>query len=67
MYKGFLKLDGNQLLSVKAEGSLTARKTLQAGTKVGLSDPTILRGKVVAHRIKATLGISSVVPFSFKN
>jgi Family of unknown function (DUF6467) len=29
------------MLSVKAKGSLTARPTSQAGTKVGLSDPTV--------------------------
>ena len=39
--KGSLNLDGNQMLSVKAKGSLTARPTSQAGTKVGLSDPTV--------------------------
>jgi hypothetical protein len=37
---------------------LTARRTSQAETKVGLSDPTILSGKVVAQRIKVTLGIT---------
>ena len=58
MYKGFLRLDGNQSESAKAEGSLTARPTSRAGTKVGLSDPTVLRGKAVAQRIKVTLGIT---------
>ena len=42
----------------KAEGSLTARPTSRAGTKVGLSDPAVLNGKAVAQRIKATLGIT---------
>ena len=58
MCKGSLRLDGNQSKSAKAEGSLTARPTSQAGTKVGLSDPTVLRGKAVAHRTKVTLGIT---------
>ena len=42
----------------KAEGSLTARQTGRAETKVGLSDPTAPRGRAVAYRIKATLGIT---------
>ena len=57
-HKGSLRLDGNQPKSAKAEGSLTARQTSQAGTKVGFSDPTVLRGKAVAQRIKVTLGIT---------
>src|SRR5438552_10717457 len=46
--------------SVKAEGSLTARRTGRAGTKVGLSDPTFPRGRSVAQRIKATPGITGL-------
>jgi hypothetical protein len=46
--KGSLRLNGNQPKSVKAEGSLTARHTGRAGTKVGLSDPTTPSGRVVA-------------------
>ena len=38
--KGSLRLNGNQPMSAKVEGSLTARQTRRAGTKVGLSDPT---------------------------
>ena len=34
--------------SAKAEGSLTARPTSRADTKVGLSDQTIQNGMVVA-------------------
>ena len=49
---------GNHSKSVKAEGSLTARPTSRAGTKVGLSEPAILNGKVVYQRTKATLGIT---------
>ena len=48
--------------SVKAEGSLTARHTCQAGTKVGLSDPVVLSGKAIAQRIKATPGITGLSP-----
>ena len=46
--KGSLRLVGNQPSSVKAKGSLTARATAQAGTKVGLSDPTSPSGRGVA-------------------
>ena len=56
--KGSLRLNGNQPLSVKAQGSLTARPTSRAGTKVGLSDPTVQSGMAVAYRIKATPGIT---------
>ncbi len=56
--KGSLKMVGNHLKSAKVKGSLTARHTGRAGTKVGLSDPTVPRGRAVAHRIKATLGIT---------
>ena len=56
--KGFLKVDGHHLKSAKAEGSLTARRTGRAGTKVGLSDPTVPSGRGVAQRIKATPGIT---------
>ena len=56
--KGSLKLNGNQLTSVKAQGSLTARRTFRAETKDGLSDPTVPGGRAVAYRIKATPGIT---------
>ena len=39
--KGSLRMDGNHSESAKAEGSLTARLTGRAGTKVGLSDPVV--------------------------
>ncbi|CAI8600503.1 unnamed protein product [Vicia faba] len=39
--KGFLGPDGDWPSSAKAEGSLTARPTRRAGTKVGLSDQTV--------------------------
>ena len=56
--KGSLRLDGNQPESANAKGSLTARLTGRAGTKVGVSDPAVLNGKAVAQRIKATPGIT---------
>src|SRR5699024_12699532 len=48
--------------SVKAEGSLTARLTSRAGTKVGLSDPVVPHGRAIAQRIKATPGITGLSP-----
>ena len=57
-FEGSLRMDGNHSMSVKAEESLTATRTGGAGTKVGLSDPVTLSGKVIAQRIKATLGIT---------
>ena len=56
--KGPLRLNGNQPLSAKAQGGLTARPTRRAESKDGLSDPTILSGRVVAYRTKATPGIT---------
>lgn len=41
---------------------LTVRLTNQAVTNVGHSDPIILNGKVIAQRIKGTLGIKLIVP-----
>ena len=56
--KGSLNLDGNQVLSVSAQGSLTVRETSRAGTKVGTSDPAVHCGMAVAQRIKGTSGIT---------
>ena len=56
--KGSLSLVGNQVSSASAQGSLTVRVAARAGTKVGLSDPTVPSGRVVAQRIKVTLGIT---------
>ncbi len=53
-------MDGNHASSVKAQGSLTARLTSRADTKVGLSDPAVLCGKAVAQRIKGTPGITGL-------
>ena len=56
--EGSLRLFGNQPASVKAQGSLTARPTSRAGTKVGLSDPVAPHGRAIAQRIKGTPGIT---------
>jgi hypothetical protein len=45
---GSLRWDGHPLVSATAQGSLTARHTGRAGTKVGRSDPTVPRGRAVA-------------------
>ena len=57
-FKGSLRMDGNQPKSANAKGSLTARLTGRAGTKVGVSDPAVPNGRAVAQRIKATPGIT---------
>ncbi len=41
---------------------LTARQISRAGTKVGLSDPVIPNGRVIAHQINGTLGITGLSP-----
>ena len=46
--KGSLRMVGNHSKSAKAEGSLTARQTCRADTKVGLSDPAVEYGIAVA-------------------
>ncbi|WP_162163124.1 hypothetical protein [Saccharococcus caldoxylosilyticus] len=56
--KGSLRMVGNHSESAKAQGSLTARRTGRAGTKVGLSDPVVPYGRAIAQRIKATPGIT---------
>ena len=56
--KGSLSLDGNQVLSASAQGSLTVRPTGRAGAKAGTSDPAMACGSVVAQRIKGTSGIT---------
>ena len=38
------------------------RETFRAETKVGPSDPVVLSGKAIAHRIKATPGITGLYP-----
>ena len=56
--EGRLNLDGNQMSSAMAKACLTARPTSRAETKVGHSDPVILRGRVIDQRIKGTPGIT---------
>ena len=51
---------GNHSQSVKVKGSLTARETTRAGTKVGLSDLVVPYGRAITQRIKATLGITGL-------
>ena len=60
--EGHLRMIGNHSKSVKAKGSLTARSTDRADTKVGLSDPVVISGNAIAQRIKATLGITGLSP-----
>ncbi len=59
-FKGSLSVIGNHAESAKAKGSLTARQTSRAGTKVGLSDPVAPEGRAIAQRIKATPGITGL-------
>ena len=63
-FKGTLSLVGNQALSAKVEGCLTARPISRAGAKAGLSDPAVLDGKAVAQQIKGTPGITGLSPLS---
>lgn len=60
--EGSLRTVGNRPLSVLAKGSLTARPTSRAGTKVGQSDPVVPRGRAIAQRIKGTPGITGLSP-----
>jgi hypothetical protein len=53
---------GNHSLHIMVNACLTARRTCQAETKVGHSDPVIPRGRVIDQRIKATLGITGLSP-----
>ncbi|TKY50926.1 hypothetical protein E2542_SST22433 [Spatholobus suberectus] len=46
--KGFLGPDGDWPSSAKAKGSLTARPTRRAGTKVGHNDPTVSSERAIA-------------------
>ena len=55
---GQLRMVGNHLSSAMAQAGLTARRTCQAETKVGHSDPVVPRGRAIAQRIKGTPGIT---------
>jgi hypothetical protein len=60
--KGTLNTVGNRVWSIKVEVCLTARVTTRADTKVGFSDPLVLRGRASAQRIKVTPGITGWSP-----
>ena len=45
--EGLLTPVGNRSTSVKAQGGLTARVTIRAGAKAGLSDLMVLSGKAI--------------------
>ena len=60
--KGSLRMDGNHSKSAKAEGSLTARRTGRADTKVGLSDQTVIAWKSRRSTDKSYLGDNRLIP-----
>ena len=53
---------GNHVSSVNAQTGFTARHTRRAVRKLGVSDPAIPCGRVVAQRIKGTPGITGLYP-----
>ena len=57
-HEGGLITVGHREVSAMAQARLTARMTVRAGTKVGLSDPVALNGRAIAQRIKGTPGIT---------
>ena len=59
---GWLSVVGNHASSVKAKASLTVRLTGRTEAKAGLSDPVVLNGRAIAHRIKGTPGITGLSP-----
>ena len=60
--KGSLRMVGNHSKSAKAEGSLTARPTSRAGTKVGLSDPVVSEWKGHRSTDKSYPGDNRLIP-----
>ena len=58
--QGSLSVVGHHTSSARAQGSLTARPTGRAGTKVGPSDPLVARGCARAKRLKGTPGITGL-------
>src|SRR5438445_9211352 len=56
--KGSLSTVGNRASSVRAQGSLTVRRTRRADAKAGSSDPAVASGSAVAKRLKGTPGIT---------
>ena len=59
--KGSLSMFGNHAQSVKVEGSLTARPTSRAGTKVGLSDPAVREWNCRRSTDKSYLGDNRLI------
>ena len=59
--KGSLRMVGNHSQSAKAEGSLTARPTGRAGTKVGLSDPAVREWNCRRSTDKSYLGDNRLI------
>ena len=57
-FEGSLSMVGNHASSIWIEGSLTARPTSRADTKVGPSDPVVECGIAIAQRTKGTPGIT---------
>ena len=55
-------MNRNHSSSAKVEESLTARTTVRAGAKAGLSDPVVVSGNAIAQRTKVTLGITGLSP-----
>ena len=62
--QGTLSPVGNRTTSAMVEGCLTVRLISRADTKVGHSDPVIPNGRVIAHQIKGTPGITGLSPLS---
>jgi len=58
--QGSLSPVGHRASSASAQGSLTARPTGRAGTKVGTSDPLVASGSARAKRLKGTPGITGL-------
>src|SRR5438093_1330038 len=58
--QGSLSPVGHRASSARAQGSLTARLTGRAGTKVGPSDPLVASGSARAKRLKGTPGITGL-------
>ena len=56
--KGRLNAVGNRVSSVRAQAGFTVSLTRRTVSKEGSSDPAIPCGRVVAQRIKGTLGIT---------
>src|SRR5688500_10535975 len=54
--KGRLNAVGNRVSSVSAQAGFTVSHTRQTVSKEGSSDPVIPCGRVIAQRIKGTLG-----------